>query len=264
MHAGTGAFPRKAEFVHLSPLSLSFLFHSSFILSFAQPEGSKLEADEMERLSDKILNSERALLAALSYDLSVFLPYKSLMEKMKVIKPYVDPRYFAMAGNASIGVLNDSFRTSLCLQYDFSKWVVGCIYFSLISIRGLVPLKYQAPPAFTSEHGSGPAQLWYSLLRDTLNVSVSMEEVQDIVNQVYECYSQMQEIPAPNRLQQEAEQKERERRERREQGKKEGEEEQEEEKKRPSPSGGEEEKEETGESVCASSIYYYFFSCLCF
>ncbi|GIL78963.1 hypothetical protein Vretimale_199 [Volvox reticuliferus] len=77
-----------------------------------------------DRLREEVLQAERAVLYTLGFDLKIEQPYKTLMEWMKrdarLTDQLNDSPYKPLVQNAW-NLLNDSLRTTLCLQFPPQK-----------------------------------------------------------------------------------------------------------------------------------------------
>ncbi|EFJ52651.1 hypothetical protein VOLCADRAFT_120142 [Volvox carteri f. nagariensis] len=77
-----------------------------------------------ERLREEVLQAERAVLYTLGFDLTVEQPYKPLMEwfreEQRLMDVPHDSPYKPLVQN-SLNLINDSLRTTLCLQFPPAK-----------------------------------------------------------------------------------------------------------------------------------------------
>ena len=78
---------------------------------------------EYKQLEDKVLRMERLLLQTLKFDLKVEHPYRHLLAFLKKINS-TDKRLAQTAWN----FVNDSLRTTLCLQFPPEKIAASVIY----------------------------------------------------------------------------------------------------------------------------------------
>lgn len=138
-----------------------------------QTSGSSLDptSDEYAKLKEAVLKTERILLNTVSFDLDIEHPYEAIVSLIKTMRRsgHVnedDQRNFSQA---AVNFLNDSMRTSMCLQFEPKKIAAGIIFLSTVYLRK-VPQK-------------GPMlKKYWDLLK------ISERSIRSICEQVMELY----------------------------------------------------------------------------
>ena len=86
-----------------------------------------------------MLKTERILLNTVSFDLDIEHPYEAIVSLIKKMRrsghvTETDQRNFSQA---AVNFLNDSMRTSMCLQFEPNKIAAGIIFLSTVYLQKL-------------------------------------------------------------------------------------------------------------------------------
>jgi len=120
-----------------------------------------LESPEFWQLRDKILTHELIVLQTIAFDMTIEHPYKSLLTYVKQIQ---GSRNLAQV---AWNFVNDSLRTTLCLQFKPQLIASAAIYLASKF------LKYQLP--------EGPKPWW-----EVFNANI--KDLEEISNQILDLY----------------------------------------------------------------------------
>ena len=99
----------------------------------------------MSSFKEAVLTAERALLYALGFELDLELPHDALMGSLALLRKsesrevrefWADPKHVQVA----LSVINDSFRTSLCLMHDWAHLGVGALVAVVDRLGGPQPV----------------------------------------------------------------------------------------------------------------------------
>eukprot|EP00803_Ostreobium_quekettii_P009801 evm.model.scf_52.17 EVM.evm.TU.scf_52.17 scf_52:150248-153370(+) len=86
---------------------------------------------ETEKYTIKsLLDMEAQILEKLDFSLVVFSPYKPLSQHLEGLKPKLSENAFKSLAERSWAIMNDSYRTSLCLCYPPFLIALGCLCFA--------------------------------------------------------------------------------------------------------------------------------------
>lgn len=102
----------------------------------AQPT-LKLDSEDYEKLRETMLRTERQLLHTMAFDLCVKHPYKDLFEIVKNLcqKGLILDTQKRDFAKSALDFVNDSMRTSLCLQFEPQKVATAAIYMTTVYMR---------------------------------------------------------------------------------------------------------------------------------
>lgn len=137
------------------------------------------KSEEFAKAKEAVLKSERILLNSVSFDLDIehaFEPVISLIKKLRRSGHITESEQRDFA-QAAINFLNDSMRTSLCLQFEPPKIASALIFLTFVYLRKL-PAK-----------GPMLEQFWRQL-------SISERSLHSICEQVMELYESNSDFSA--------------------------------------------------------------------
>eukprot|EP00741_Cyanophora_paradoxa_P012658 tig00020614_g12229.t1 len=132
----------------------------------------KPESQEFWELKEKVLITERVLLQTIAFDLTVEHPYKHLLAYVKKIDGTKELAQVAW------NFVNDSFRTSLCLQFAPRIIAAAAIYLAAKFLR----INLQ-----NGQNSQGPP--WWQMF------DAKMDEMKNISNQILDLYESGQGGP---------------------------------------------------------------------
>ncbi|KAF2077372.1 hypothetical protein CYY_001300 [Polysphondylium violaceum] len=143
---------------------------SNMIRHKKKPENTPTSPEELAEIKNQVLTSEHAILTTIAFELAVDHPYKYLLEFMK-----------AIGGNISLcqvawNFVNDSLRTSLCLNYPPDLISYASIYLAT---------KFLHYHLYTE----GKKQQWWEVL------NIKLEVLEDISKQILDLYEPSQLPP---------------------------------------------------------------------
>jgi len=118
------------------------------------------ESEEYLRLREQVLLHEFLLLQTLEFDLTIEHPYKHLLVVMKYLKADKELAQFAW------NFVNDSLRTTVCLQYAPNIIALACIYLAAKYRRSIL----------------GEGRKWWT------EHAVTLDQLHDISSQILELY----------------------------------------------------------------------------
>ncbi|MCO5572841.1 hypothetical protein L7F22_026600 [Adiantum nelumboides] len=143
----------------------------------------KRDKTAVERLKEKeiyahekeqVLLAENVVLQTLGFDLNVIHPYKRLVTAVKRLK-FTEKSLAQVAWN----FLNDTLRTSLCLQYEAHYIAAGGIFLAAKFLKIKLPTDGEKP--------------WWQELE------VTARQLEDVSNQMLELYEQHRDsTPSPS------------------------------------------------------------------
>jgi len=135
-------------------------------------DGRLVENPEYEAMRQQILKCERILLHTIAFDLCVKHPYKTLITTVKRLKErgLIQDRQKKEFAQNALNFLNDSMRTSLCLQFEPAKIASATIYLANVFLNKGVQ--------------DSNAEIWMESL------DITAAELQSIVTQIMEVYAQ--------------------------------------------------------------------------
>eukprot|EP01119_Soliformovum_irregulare_P004460 TRINITY_DN15472_c0_g1_i1.p1 TRINITY_DN15472_c0_g1~~TRINITY_DN15472_c0_g1_i1.p1 ORF type:complete len:261 (-),score=49.93 TRINITY_DN15472_c0_g1_i1:255-989(-) len=125
-----------------------------------------VDSEEFNRLREQIVNYEFTLLQSISFDFTVAHPYKYLVSNIRTMQ---DSMALQQTGSKELAqvawnFVNDSLRTTLCLQYRPDRIAVAAIFLASKFLK--------------CQLSSGEDKEWW----ETYNMS--KEEIEDISNQI--------------------------------------------------------------------------------
>jgi len=132
----------------------------------------KQDSQEFWELKENILVAERILLQTIGFDLTIEHPYKHLLAYVKKIEGSKDLAQVAW------NFVNDSFRTTLCLQYQPKTVAAAAIYLAS---------KFLKHPLPTIVEGSQTTPWW--VLFET-----KVEDMRNISNQILDLYESTSQV----------------------------------------------------------------------
>ncbi|KAL6064725.1 Cyclin-K, variant 2 [Balamuthia mandrillaris] len=149
--------------VEETPKKLRDVLLTAYLMHHKKELHDPQHSEELWELQDQLLLYERVLLQTLAFDLTVEHPYKCLLSYVKSIQ---GDRSLA---RSSWYFVNDSMRTTLCLQYSSHAIAAAAIYLAS------KVLHYKLPEAA----GNKP---WWEAL------DARLEDLEEISNQILELY----------------------------------------------------------------------------
>jgi len=158
-----------ASKVEETPKKLKDVVMETYKTQHNQEKAPEPETKEFFELKEKILVCERILLQALGFDLSVEHAYRPLLAYVKSIKGTRDLAQIAW------NFINDSFRTTICLQYAPRHLAAAAAH---MSARYLETHNKRA--IVLPDHQSGGK--WYA------SFQTDMEIIDDIKCQIFAMY----------------------------------------------------------------------------
>jgi cyclin T len=117
--------------VEETPVKLEVVIRASYAVY--QKKDLDIEGDEYKQIREKVLQMERLLLQTIGFDMKVEHPYKHLLQYMKKING--EKKLAQTAWN----FVNDSLRTTLCLQYPPDKIAAAAIYLASRYLESPLP-----------------------------------------------------------------------------------------------------------------------------
>eukprot|EP00316_Scyphosphaera_apsteinii_P015717 CAMPEP_0119305206 /NCGR_PEP_ID=MMETSP1333-20130426/6249_1 /TAXON_ID=418940 /ORGANISM="Scyphosphaera apsteinii, Strain RCC1455" /LENGTH=399 /DNA_ID=CAMNT_0007308235 /DNA_START=26 /DNA_END=1225 /DNA_ORIENTATION=+ len=167
-----------ASKVEETPKKLKNIVSATYAVQHAnnpdnKPEKLDPESHEFFEMKEKILISERILLQTLGFDLTVEHAYRPLLAYVKSIQGTRDLAQIAW------NFINDSLRTTICLQYAPRCVSAAAVYLAAEYLSGRQKQPYVLPP-----HEGGN---WYDAFQ------VSEEDFQDVAKQIMELYEKTQQ-----------------------------------------------------------------------
>eukprot|EP01119_Soliformovum_irregulare_P004461 TRINITY_DN15472_c0_g1_i2.p1 TRINITY_DN15472_c0_g1~~TRINITY_DN15472_c0_g1_i2.p1 ORF type:complete len:316 (-),score=75.90 TRINITY_DN15472_c0_g1_i2:30-929(-) len=131
-----------------------------------------VDSEEFNRLREQIVNYEFTLLQSISFDFTVAHPYKYLVSNIRTMQ---DSMALQQTGSKELAqvawnFVNDSLRTTLCLQYRPDRIAVAAIFLASKFLK--------------CQLSSGEDKEWW----ETYNMS--KEEIEDISNQILDLYEE--------------------------------------------------------------------------
>lgn len=145
--------------VEETPIKLVEVIRASY--SVQHKKQLNLESDEYRIFREKVLQMERIMLQTLGFDLKIEHPYKHLLQFIKKING--EKKLAQTAWN----FVNDSLRTTLCLQYPPDNIAAAAIYLASKYLE--TPLPSQPEP-------------WQKLL------NTDQQSTDDISTQILDLY----------------------------------------------------------------------------
>jgi len=124
------------------------------------------ESDEYLQFREQVLHHEFLLLQTLGFDLNVEHPYKTLLVWIKYLK--ADKELAQIAWN----FVNDSLRTTVCLQHSPAVIACACIYLAAKYKKSIL----------------GEVKNWWT------NLSATLDQLQDISDQILDLYEHSPEM----------------------------------------------------------------------
>jgi len=135
----------------------------------------KSDTAEYEAMRQTILKCERVLLHTIAFDLCVKHPYKNLIDTVKLLhqSKLIDDKSKKEFAQNALNFLNDSMRTSLCLQYDPQKIASAAIYLATVYLDQI-----------DMSRNSSTTEKWKKHLK------ILPAELSSICSQIMEVYDQ--------------------------------------------------------------------------
>lgn len=138
------------------------------------------ESKEFKETRERVLHTERVLLMTLGFELTVEHPYKYLLSFIKYINPFIMPSTRTPLAQIAWNFVNDSFRTTLCLQFKPHQVASAAIYLTASMIN--VPLPQGDTP-------------WW------MTFNVDPEDIEEISLEIVNFYSSPDEADKMKGLQ---------------------------------------------------------------
>lgn len=126
---------------------------------------------ECKEMPNKILLAERILLQTLCFDMQLVHPYRACLDRAHKLKPYIPDECRKEFHQLTINFVNDSYRTTLCLQYPPHQIGLGALFLATLQL-GMKPVNPN--PRSTVEH------TWFELLEPDIDDDV----LKGICNQI--------------------------------------------------------------------------------
>jgi len=140
-------------------------------------ESFEPESPEYLKRRDEVLLAERSVLQTMAFDLVVEHPYKHLLAYVKTLKGNQSNESFKNLAQVAWNFVNDSLRTTLCLQYR--PQLIACAAIQLASKYLQIPL-----PDATVE-GIGRKTWW-----EALEIKGALADLDAIGQQIIDLYEQ--------------------------------------------------------------------------
>lgn len=145
---------------------------------------------ETKEFREKVIIAERILLHTLGFDLQLQHPYLPRLRIIKDLKNFIPEDRRAEVNQLALNFINDSFRTTLCLQYPADEIAVASILLALVGMELPCPSPSPAstPAPIVTIASSQPASAsqsslaWYLLLKEQSKVTES--NLEDICDQI--------------------------------------------------------------------------------
>jgi len=151
--------PRKLK--HVIEIGFKYLHHRDV-------NQKDKETEEYLQLREQVLLHEFLLLQTLGFDLQIDHPYKNLLAVVRSLKADKELAQFAW------NFVNDSLRTTVCLQYPPSVVALACIYLAAKYRRSIL----------------GDGKKWWT------EHSVTLVQLHDIARQILELYENSPDMEA--------------------------------------------------------------------
>mmetsp|Transcript_10620 Transcript_10620/g.10263 ORF Transcript_10620/g.10263 Transcript_10620/m.10263 type:complete len:247 (-) Transcript_10620:385-1125(-) len=124
-----------ASKVEECPKKLRDIIHAYFTLRVKYNGHPPTELEVVE-FPNRILLSERLVLQTLCFDLQIIHPYKLALDKIKdKLKVYIPSDLRQSFHQNAVNFMNDSYRTTLCLQYTPSQIASSAIFLATIQLN---------------------------------------------------------------------------------------------------------------------------------
>jgi cyclin T len=130
---------------------------------------------EIRDIENKILIAERLLLQTLCFDLKIDHPYRSCLQKIRALKSFIAEDSRDMFHQVAVNFVNDSFRTSLCLQFNPNQIALGAVF--------LATLYMNLAPVNTYIRNTAE-KTWFELLEP----DIDEEALKSICSQLMDVY----------------------------------------------------------------------------
>lgn len=144
---------------------------------------------------EKVLIVERILLQTLCFDLLITHPYDALLRKIKALRPYIPAESRKDFHQACVDFINDSYRTTLLLQYSPLQIAVGAMFMAFIHLS-LVPAaptssshSHLRPTSSSSDPSTSSISSSPNSWLDLLSPNINKDELRDICQQIMEVYT---------------------------------------------------------------------------
>lgn len=158
-----------------SPRKLKDIIMSFFSVRFKRnPE--ELECKEWH---DKVIIAERILLHTLGFELLLHHPYGHCISVIREFKRHIPEDRMKDVRQFAYNFINDSFRSTLCLQYSHQEIAVAAVFLALLTLE-LTPVLPMKRGLQSDTH----EQTWLDLVL----VSISEAALRDICHQIVEVY----------------------------------------------------------------------------
>ncbi|CAA7054866.1 unnamed protein product [Microthlaspi erraticum] len=154
------------------PQALEDVIVASYEIMHKKELDASQRKEVCEQQKEIVLSGEKLVLSTLNFDLMVYLPYKHLLE---AIKKYIVEEDKTKFTQVAWTLLNDSFRTTLCLQYE-PHHIASGVFFHTTDLLG----------TDLQSHGEGMCQ----------EFNTTSCQIKDIIGQIRELYV---EKPVPGR-----------------------------------------------------------------
>ncbi|XP_051144178.1 cyclin-T1-3-like [Andrographis paniculata] len=132
--------------------------------------------EEMKRHKELIFLAERIVLQTLDFELNVALPYTPLIE---ALNEFQLSHHFAL-GQAAWNFVNDSYRTTLCLQCKPNQIAAGALFLASKFVKIQLP--------------SVGGKTWWQVL------NVTARQFEEVCNQIVDLYENDNQPPPLPRL----------------------------------------------------------------
>jgi hypothetical protein len=142
-------------------------------IHYRKKSTANFDADPKE-IETKVLVAERILLQTLCFDVQVTHPYVDAMKKIRILKPYIPQETQKEFHQVAVNIINDSYRTTLCLQYPPEQIGIGAI-FTAAMYMGLQPLTIR-----------NRESTWYELLE----TDIDENSLKNICEQLMDAYAE--------------------------------------------------------------------------
>lgn len=147
----------------------------------------KRNPDETESKDwhDKVIIAERVLLHTLRFELLVQHPYGPCISLITGgLKRFISEDRFKDVRQFAFNVINDSFRTTLCLQYSHKDVATAAVFLTLLTL--------ELQPVQSIRKGSQQSIPEEKSWLDLVQTSISEVDLRDICHQIVEVYEMKQ------------------------------------------------------------------------
>jgi len=146
-------------------------------------------AEDIIELRRKVIIAERVLLHSVGFELQIEHPYDFVRKEMSSIKNYIPESLRKDVYQQAVNFINDSFRTTLCLQYTQHDMALTSIFLALLGSKA-IPIPLTSP---SSSSKLPVSKSWLQIILEVPNVHdnkifLSEESLRDMCEQIMSIF----------------------------------------------------------------------------